>query len=113
MSLPLLYAQPSNDAAWSAWSFNHAAIHYTLINVVGVQKQNYTLAQYCLDPLNRDGLGYWLYQHQIMHNQLNGVLGSQGYDLLSFDWNDPGELQQWLQMNGDEHVRFSAALGVD
>lgn len=113
MSLPLLYAQPNNDAAWSAWSFNHGAIHNTLIGVIGVQKQNYSITQYCLDPINRDSLGYWLYQHQTAHNQINLALGTQGYDLLSFDWEDPDEFQQWLQLNGDEHLKFSTILGVD
>lgn len=112
MSLPLLYAPPDSDQAWKSWSFNHAAIHYTLIGAVGTQKNNHTLAQYLLDPMDLNDLGMWLYQHQSMHNQMNAALGTQGYDLLSYDITDPEQLQTWLNLNGDEHVRFSQILGV-
>lgn len=70
------------------------------------------LAQYILDPMNPNDLGMWNYQHQIMHNQLNALLGTQGFDLLSLDWQDPAQFAEWLRLNGDEHTRLSAALRV-
>jgi hypothetical protein len=70
------------------------------------------LAQYILDPMDLNNLGFWAYQHQSSHNQLNAVLGTEGYDLLSYDFQDPDELKEFLRLNGDEHQRLSAALGV-
>ncbi len=70
------------------------------------------LAQYQLSPLDPNNLGMWMYNHQIMHSQVNQVLGTQGFNLLGFDWSDPDQLQEWLNQNGDEHVRICAALGI-
>ncbi len=111
MSLPLIYAQPSSQEDWSAWSFNHAANHYDWISSVALQK-NELLTQFCLDPMDPDNIGFWLYNHQIAHNQANYVLGMSGYDLLSLDWHDQEVFSSWLLLNADEHQRISAALGI-
>ena len=111
MSLPYLYATPTDASSWRAWSFNHAANHYDMIFAVTQQKQQ-NLAQYILDPMDPENLGMWLYQHQVMHNQVNAVLKSQGFDLLELDWQDADQFQEWLRLNGDEHVRISAALNI-
>lgn len=111
MSLPALYALPRTADDWRAWSFNHAANHYDWIQSAQTQK-NQQLAQYKLDPLDPANLGLWLYYHQAMHNQVNALLGTSGFDLLELQWDDPDQLQEWLQLNGDEHQRISAALGV-
>ena len=111
MGLPYIYVAPETPDDWRKWSWNHAANHYDLIAAVQKQKSQ-TLQQFILDPLNPDDLGLWLYQHQVMHQQINAVLGSGGFDLLSLDWTNPDQFQAWLRQNGDEHVRFSTALGV-
>lgn len=111
MSLPMLYMQPNTDDEWLAWSFNHAATHYTVHDAVTVQKK-INLDQFVLDPINRRDLGMWLYNHQVMHSQVNAALGVQGYDLLSFDFEDPQQLQTWLGLNGAEHQNWNKILVV-
>src|SRR5208282_2649234 len=102
MGLPLLYAQPSTADDWSAWAFNHAANHYDIVSQAALVKSQ-ILTQFCLDPVDPNDLGMFLYQHQIMHNQINAVLGTSGFDLLSLDWKDPDAFAEWLLLNGDEH----------
>lgn len=70
------------------------------------------LDQFQLDPMDLNNLGLWIFRHQLMHSEINAILGTQGYDLTSLDWTDPDQLAEWLRLNGDEHVRISAALGV-
>ena len=113
MSLPLLYSQPTDDDSWRSWAFNHAANHYDILQAVLVQKSQ-NLTQFCLDPMDPDNLGLWLYQHQEMHNQVNAVLNANNlaYDLLAFDWDDPDQFSEWLLLNGSEHQRICAALGI-
>jgi hypothetical protein len=112
MGLPLLYKRPDDEDSWQAWAFNHAAIHYSIIGAIAEQKAQ-ILTQYMLDPLDQDKLGYWLYQHQVMHNQANAALSlPAGYDLLGLDWTDADQFDQWLQLNGDEHQRWGGMLGV-
>ena len=111
MGLPYLYFSPETPDDWKKWAFNHAAYHYDMIFAVQAQfGQN--LTQYIINPIDPEGLGLWLDQHQSMHQQLNAVLGTQGYDLLNSDWQDPDAFAEWLRLNGDEHLRLSAALGI-
>lgn len=70
------------------------------------------LQQFILDPMSQANLPMWLYQHQVMHNQINAVLGTSGYNLLEYDWTDPDSFSEWLMLNGSEHVRISQALGI-
>lgn len=110
MSLPALYSIPTDEASWSAWSFVHAANHYDWI--VAPKTAGKGLSQFALDVIDPDNVGLWIYQHQVMHNQVNALLGTPGVDLTSFDWQDPDQFQNWLNLNAAEHIRISAALGV-
>ncbi len=190
MSLPALYKQPTDEASWRAWAWNHQANHFDIISA-GQRYQNTSLTlatnigslaggfvmqfaatagvqigmavsdqttpasitagsevvalnatevqiglplagnvgsgdsilfspganvkaldQFQLSPVNPDDLGMWLYQHQTMHNQINAVLGTSGFNLLSLDWSDPDQFEEWLNQNGDEHTRICSALGI-
>ena len=111
MALPYIYTKPESDDDWKAWAWNHASNHYDILQAAFVSKgQN--LNQYILDPLDKNNLGTWLYQHQDTHNQINKLLGLQGNDLLNLDWRDPDQFSEWLRLNGDEHVRINTALGI-
>ena len=113
MSLPFLYSAPADQDEWQAWAFNHAAIHYDIVNALQTQKNVAGLQQFMLHPIDFGNFGIFLYYHQTMHNQANAALGTSGFDLLEVDLNNPSDLRQWLQMNGDEHQRFNAVLQVD
>ena len=47
-----------------------------------------------------------------MHNQINLVLGRTGLNLLTYDFQDPDQFQEFLQANGDEHVQVNSLLGI-
>lgn len=111
MGLPALYVQPTDSDQWDAWSFNHGANHYDIIGATQTSK-GITLQTFPLYPMDPSDVELWLYQHQVMHNQANAALGTSGYNLLALDWNDPDQFQLWLELNGDEHVRFCTLLGI-
>jgi hypothetical protein len=190
MSLPALYAQPTDEASWKAWAWNHQANHFDIVEAgkrfqqtsltlatnigslaggfvmqfaattgvqIGMAVSDVTtpsaimagsevvalnatevqiglalaanvgngddilfspganvkaLDQFQLSPVDPANLGFWLYQHSLMHQQINAVLGTSGYDLLSLDWQDEDQFAEWLNLNGDEHVRICSALGI-
>lgn len=190
MSLPALYAQPTDDASWKAWAWNHQANHFDIVQAgIRFQQTSLTFAtnigslaggfvlgfaattgvqigmavsdtttpasitagsevvilnatevqiglalagnvgngnsilfspganvkaldQFQLSPVDPQALGMWLYVHSVMHAQINQVLGTQGFNLLEYDFSDPDQLQEFLQANGDEHVRLCTALGI-
>lgn len=70
------------------------------------------LDQFQLSPIDTNGFGLWLYRHSIMHNQINLILGTTGYNLLDLDWEDQEQFQDWLNQNGEEHQRICSALGI-
>ena len=70
------------------------------------------LTQFQLSPVDPQAMGMFFYTHQIMHNQVNQVLGRTGLNLLDYDWSDEEQLQEWLQANGDEHVQICSLLGI-
>ena len=111
MGLPLLFRVPDAPEDWRAWSFNHAAIHNDWIAAVQREK-NLLITQFLLDPVDLNNLGFWIYNHQNAHNQVNEALGTQGLDLLSYDLGNPDDLVEFIQLNGNEHQRIATALGV-
>jgi len=112
LSLPFLYTAPKDQEGWDAWAFNHGAIHYDWIPAITTLKNVTGLQTFLLNQVDPNDLGMWLYNHQIAHDQANAALGTSGYNLLELDWEDPGQFQQWLRLNGDEHVRIGAILGI-
>jgi hypothetical protein len=111
MSLPFLFSQPQDNDQWSAWSFNHAAVHYGWVSAIRSVK-GVNVQQFVLDPVDPEDLGMWLYNHQVAHDEANAALGTKGYNLLELDWKDPDQFAMWIRMNGTEHQRIGAALGV-
>lgn len=80
------------------------------IEITGIN--NAVLTEYQLDPVDAGNLGLWLYQHQVMHQQMDLILGIAGQDLLGLDWDDPDQRSLWITLNADEHIQASARLGL-
>ncbi len=106
-----LYNVPTTDEERAQWSFAHLAHHrdinqriYTLIRVA--------LPEYIIDPINIDDPGDWEYQHQLMHDEQNQILGIQGQDLTGVEWKDERLLAGWIFLNSSEHYQASAILGI-
>ena len=102
---------PSTDEERAIWSFVHMAHHrdisariYLLVKVA--------LPEYILDPINPNDSGDWEYQHQIMHDNQNELLGIAGQDLTGIDWRDQRLLAGWIFLNSSEHYQASNILGI-
>ena len=110
-AIAALYNVPSNDAELAQWALVNAAAHRdinrTIYNLTGV-----TLDEFLLDPFNPNDPGVWLDQHQVMHQQMDTILGIAGYDLLQVDFNNPQELAGWIYIHANEHVQASNILGI-
>jgi len=111
MSLVQIYELPESHADCQRWSFAHSAHHDDVIRVIQ-QTKGIQLNQFLLDPVDPDNMGRWLYWHQVMHQETDAVLSVQSNDLLNLDWNDEGQLQEWITFNGNEHYQWSTILGV-
>ena len=106
-----LYNVPSTDAERAQWSFAHMA-HHRDINRRIYELVALSLPEYSLDPVDPDNIGQWEYQHQLMHDAQNQVLGISGFDLSSVNWKDQNELAGWIWLNANEHVQAADELEI-
>ena len=110
-AIAALYNVPSTPEELNEWAFAHAAHHADIIRVL-YQKLGVNLDQYVLDPIPKESTGVWVYQHQIMHQQMDALLGIDGNDLSDVDFRDPNELAGWIYLNSSEHFQASNILGI-
>ena len=106
-----LYNVPSTDEERAQWSFAHMA-HHRDINARIYLLLKIALPEYILDPINPSETGDWEYQHQLMHDTQNAILGISGQDLTGVDWNDQRLLAGWIFLNQSEHYQASAILEI-
>jgi hypothetical protein len=110
-ALASLYNVPLSDEERAQWAFAHMA-HHRDINRVIYQLVKVSLPEYALDPINPDDPGDWEYQHQIMHDNQNSLLGIKGNDLSQVDWKNQNLLAGWIWLQGNEHYQAAAILEI-
>lgn len=109
MSVAGIFNVPRTQTELDQWAFAHMANHRDIIrvtyNVLGV-----ALPEYLLDPVNPGKYGTWERQHQVMHQQMNTLLGLAGFNLFGIEWDDQNKLAAWIQLNAVEHRAASDLL---
>jgi hypothetical protein len=111
MSIAGLYQIPRTPQEVSQWVFDNATDHLLIINAIQAQKKQ-LLTNYVLDPLPQVDIPNWLWRHQTMHADFDGVLGVGGNDFSSLDFNDPVAVQYLVQLHFNEHLAAHTALGI-
>ena len=121
MALDEISTVPITREDIKRWAFCHMANHLDIIRRIyettepvppAITPPPISLNPFPLDPVDPENLGQWLYQHSVMHAQMNLVLGIAGYDLLELDWSDRDQLIEWMNFNSDEHIQASKKLGI-
>ena len=77
-----------------------------------LQQGGVQLASYVLDPIDPNNSEAWLYQHQLMHQAFDALLGIEGYDLLDVDLKDSNQFAGWIFLNGSEHYQAAKILEI-
>lgn len=106
-----LYNVPGTDEERAQWAFAHMA-HHRDINRRIYELVKVALPEYILDPVNPSDDGTWEYQHQLMHDNQNALLGIDGQDLTDVDWKDSRILTSWVFLNASEHFQASNILEI-
>lgn len=106
-----LYNVPSNDAERAQWAFAHMA-HHRDINRRIYELVAISLPEYILDPINLEDMDSWEYQHQLMHDNFDAILGISGFDLTGIDWKDQNQLAGWVFLNSNEHRQAADILEI-
>ena len=106
-----LFNVPSTDEERAAWSFSHMA-HHRDINQAIYILTNLALPEYIIDPIDVNDPAQWEYQHQLMHDNQNAILGIQGQDLTGIDWQNLNLLTAWVFLNSSEHYQAANILEI-
>lgn len=111
MSLAAIFNVPNSPETLSQWAFAHMAHHRDIIRVI---YENYQVAlpEYVMDPFDPSKRSNWEYTHQVMHQQMNTIIGIAGNDLLGLDWADQNKRSAWIQLNASEHRQVGDFLGL-
>ena len=111
MGLADIASVPVDSATLLKWSFCHQVAHLD-INRKIQEQFGILIPMYVLDPMDPDYLEVWNYQHQLIHTQMDAVLGISGNDLLGLDIKDKAILESWLFLHFPEHQQAAAKLGL-
>ena len=106
-----LFNVPGNRSELDSWASAHATHHRDIIRRI-YEITGANLPEYVLDPIDPEDTGVWEDQHQIMHQDMDTVLGISGFDLSGVDFNNYEELVGWIQLNSSEHFQASNILEI-
>jgi hypothetical protein len=106
-----LYNVPGTPEELSRWSFSHA-VHHRDINDTIFKLSGFQIFEFLMDPISVDNIDNWLQSHQLMHQQMDEILGIVGYDLYDVDWQDQSQLAGWIFLNANEHFNASEILQI-
>lgn len=109
MSVAAIFNVPRTEEELNEWSFAHMANHRDILRVI-YEVFHLVLPEYLLDPVDPDETGTWQRLHQAMHQDMNSLLGTSGFNLLGLDWHDDNRLAAWIQLNAVEHRQVSNIL---
>jgi hypothetical protein len=111
MGVADLFNAPKTDREVAAWSFAHMA-HHRDLNAQVFKLHNILLPEYVLDPIVPASIQGFLNLHQIMHNNLDLILGVSGNDLSQVDWDNVSEREGWIYLNATLHVAEAQKAGI-
>lgn len=106
-----LFNVASTSEEFQTWSFVHAA-HHRDINRIVYQLLGDVLPETVLDPFDPQDPEGWLQQHQLMHQQVDAILGVEGNNLINVDMRDHAQFSGWVFLNADEHFKIANLLGL-
>ena len=106
-----IFNVPATPEELMVWATTHAAHHRDIIRSI-YNRAGILLDEYIIDPINPNDTGVWEDQHQIMHSQMDSVLGISGYDLSEVNFKDTKLLNGWIQLNANEHYIAANILEI-
>ena len=111
MSVVNIFNVPTTPNELAQWSFLHMAMHRGQNLAVFRQFKVY-LPEYVLDPFDPQASGGWFYNHQLMHNNMDAILGVSPFDLIDVQWSDEAQRIGWVQSHAQQHQQETNQLDV-
>src|ERR1700689_2052950 len=109
MALATLYNVPSSSNELNVFSFSNQDEHSKIAASI-LSQYSITVPSFVLDPIPINDMGVWLQQHQVLHNIMNGVLGTNSDDLTNVNFKDQSQLSEWIWLHAQEHYQAANLL---
>lgn len=109
--LATLFNIPRGPDSLNQFAFNNDAEHLHIIDAIQSQF-GVTLERYIINPIVVSDTNDWARRHQIMHNQMNNVLGIGGLDLTGVDFTNEKVTEAWIQIHVKEHYLANLLLKI-
>lgn len=106
----MILRPPSTQFGQDEWGFAHANDHQVVTDIIRA-KLAVVLPILPLYPNDPGDQKNWALRHQQMHDYANGVLGTDGTDLQTVEWEDAEERENWYFLHWQEHVAWHKRLG--
>src|ERR1700683_4059733 len=100
---------PVSPQDWSVWSYAHRDQHKQILEAIQA-KFGVNLTEYPIDPIALDDFDDFLNWNQRYHNDMNGILGTQGSDLQQANLTDPSQREAWIYLHRREHENVANIL---
>ena len=114
MGLATLLNLPTTPELLTQFSFANQDSHRKIAAAAFAQKNGVVLPVYPVDPIPLFGGGIQVfgYNHQVMHDAMDALLGIQGQDLTGLNFENEAQLSAWIQQHFIEHYQAETMLGV-
>ena len=106
-----LFNIPGTPEELLHWSAAHAT-HHRDINRRLYELTGANFVEFVIDPIDMRNQGVWAQQHQILHFNMDAVLGIEGFDLTEVDFLNRDLMTGWIQLNASEHFQAANTLGI-
>lgn len=106
--MPELFTVPEGRDELSFYLHANATDHTIVRNAVLAQHSGAAIPSYPIRVFHDEFLEW----HQRMHDAVNAVLGTNGFDLQDVDWKSPAQRQAWVWLHGSEHQSWATKLQI-
>lgn len=111
MALATLYNVPSSPNELNVLSFSNQDEHNKIAAAIQA-KYTVVVPSFVLDPMPINDMGVWLQQHQVLHNIMNGILGTNSDDLTDVNFKDLSQVSEWVWLHAQEHYQAASLLNL-
>ena len=111
MALGPLFNIPRTPEQWAEFAFANFDSHNKIADGI-FKKYGLVIQTFPLDPIPWWDFPTWARNHQLAHDQQDGILGIQGADYTTGDLSREDQLANFIRLHGDEHQVAEQMLGV-
>lgn len=110
MTLASIANSPTDGNSMNEWTFAHSDLCLRTIDYLNARGNKIVMQQ--MDPVAIQDVQNFTLRVQSVHNDINGVLGISGFDLLDLNINDTNSVRSWTFNIFSEAQQWGQKTGI-